>query len=289
MDITPEEIMVFCMARQVPDNVIVAQGLATPLVAAAYLLARQTHAPNLYFASAIGQGVCRQPAPLGLTNIESLWLDRSITNVGFVRAAADMLPRLRPMEFFRPGQIDSSGNFNNIAFGTDYKRPRLRLPGTGGIPDVTTFLDDIYLYVPRHSRITFVPELDFRSGLGFHPDRRHGAGPRYLVSNLGQFDFLGGNPPHTHRMRLISYHPGVEIKQIQARTGFELEIAPDIHPTPLPAEETLRLLREEIDPLGIRRLESLSGPKRKDLLYEIIALETERDQDSETEKISEMQ
>jgi len=45
MDITPDEIMVFCMARQVNDGEIVAQGLATPLVTAAYLLARQTHAP----------------------------------------------------------------------------------------------------------------------------------------------------------------------------------------------------------------------------------------------------
>ncbi|MFC1878633.1 hypothetical protein ACFLZW_01845 [Chloroflexota bacterium] len=273
MKISPEEIMVVCMAQQVRDGEIVVQGLATPLVAAGYLLARRTHAPNLYFASAIGQGICRRPAPLGLTNIESLWLDRSLINVGFVQVAADMLPRLRPMEFFRPGQIDSAGNFNNIAIGQDYKHPRLRLPGTGGIPDVTTFLDDIYLYVPRHSRVTFVPELDFISGLGFHPARRHGAGPRYLVSNLGQFDFQGGNPPHEHRMRLISYHPGVEIKHIQARTGFELAIAPDVHQTPLPSEEMLRLLREEIDPLGIRRLELLSGAKRKQILHQIVAHE----------------
>jgi hypothetical protein len=49
--------MVTCMARQVQDGEIVAQGLATPMVAAAYLLARYTHAPNLYFASAIGQSV----------------------------------------------------------------------------------------------------------------------------------------------------------------------------------------------------------------------------------------
>ena len=197
MDITPDEIMVFCMARQVRDGEIVAQGLATPLVAAAYLLARHTHAPNLYFTSAIGQGVCRQPAPLGLTLVESLWLDRSMNNLGFVRAAADILPRLRPKEFFRPAQIDPAGNFNNIAFGKDYRHPRLRLPGTGGIPDVTTFIDDIYLYVPRHSRLTFVPQLDYLSGLGHNPARRLGSGPRYLVSDLGQFDFGGGTPEAT--------------------------------------------------------------------------------------------
>ncbi len=273
IDITPDEIMVFCMARQVHDGEIVAQGLATPLVAAAYLLARHTHAPNLYFTSAIGQGVCRQPAPLGLTTIEALWLDRSMNNVGFVRAAADILPRLRPKEFFRPAQIDPAGNFNNIAFGKDYRRPRLRLPGTGGIPDVTTFIDDIHLYVPRHSRLTFVAQLDFISGLGHHPARRLGAGPRYLVSDLGQFDF-GGGAPDQPRMRLITFHPGVEVAHIQAHTGFPLEVAEDVHETPLPSWEELQLLRQEIDPLGIRKLEALSGAERRQLLHEIIARET---------------
>jgi hypothetical protein len=164
LEFTREEVMVVCISRQVQDSEIVAQGLATPLVAAAYLLARYTHAPGLYFASAIGQGVCRQPAPLSLSNVESLWLDRSLTNIGFVRAVADVLPTLRPKEFFRPGQVDVHGNTNNIAFGRDINHPRLRLPGSGGIPDVTTFLPEIFLYVPRHSRVTFVPQLDFCSG-----------------------------------------------------------------------------------------------------------------------------
>jgi glutaconate CoA-transferase, subunit B len=273
MDITPDEIMVYCIARQVRDGEVVAQGLATPLIAAAYLLARHTHAPNLYFTSAIGQGICRQPAPLGLTRVESLWLDRSLNNIGFVRAAADMLPRLKPKEFFRPAQIDPAGNFNNIAFGSNYQRPRMRLPGTGGIPDVTTFTDDIYLYVPRHSRLTFVPRLDFISGMGHNPQRRNGSGPHYLVTDLAQFDF-GGGTPEQPGMRLITYHPGTEIAHIQKHTGFQLEIAPDIHETPLPDEQTLRLLRQEIDPLGIRRLEALSGASRRQLLHEIIRIET---------------
>jgi acyl CoA:acetate/3-ketoacid CoA transferase beta subunit len=272
MDITPDEMMVFCMARQVKDGEIVAQGLATPLVTAAYLLARRTHAPNLYFTSAIGQGICRQPAPLGLTRVENLWLAQSMNNVGFVRAAADILPRLRPKEFFRPAQIDPAGNFNNIAFGSDYRRPRLRLPGSGGIPDVTTFIDDIHLYVPRHSRLTFVAKLDFVSGLGHHPARRLGSGPRYLVTDLGQFDFKGGTASQP-RLRLISCHPGVDVEKIQAHTGFPLDIAPEVEQTPLPAPAELRLLREEIDPLGIRKLEALSGSARRQLLHEIIARE----------------
>src|SRR4030043_755158 len=141
MHITPDEMMVGCMARQVRDGELVAQGIATPLVAAAYLLARQTHAPNLYFSSAIGQGICRHPAPLSLSQVERLWLDRLLANIGFARAVSEVLPTLHPLEFFRPAQIDPCGNFNNIAFGKDIHQPRLRLPGTGGIPDVTTYMD----------------------------------------------------------------------------------------------------------------------------------------------------
>jgi len=269
VNFTPDEMMAVCMARQVQDGEVVAQGLATPLAAAAYLLARHTHAPDLYFASAIGQGICRRPAPLGLARVESLWLDRALNNVGFGRAVADVLPKLRPKEFFRPAQVDPCGNFNNIAFGKDYRHPQLRLPGTGGIPDVTTFISDTHLYVPRHSRVTFVENLDFLSGLGNHPARTHGAGPRYLVTDLGQFDFDGTGG----RMRLVSFHPGVQIERIKAKTGFEIQIPPDVTETAPPSEEDLRLLREEIDPLGIRRLEYLSGAERRAKLRDIIRQE----------------
>jgi glutaconate CoA-transferase subunit B len=251
------------------DGEVVAQGLATPLVAAGYLLAWRTHAPNVYFASAIGQSVCRQGAPLGLATVERLWLDRSIHTFGFVRAAVDLLPVVRPKEFFRPGQIDSRGNFNNIAFGRSYARPRLRMPGTGGIPDVTTYIENTYLYVPRHSRVTFVKSLDFRAGLGYSTERRRGRGPRYLVTDLGQFDFVDG------KMRLTHLHPGVTRDRVQAKTGFELRVARDLGGTVPPSPDELRLLREEIDPLGIRRLESSSGAQRRHLLREILASEAQ--------------
>jgi glutaconate CoA-transferase, subunit B len=267
MDITPDEFMIVCMSRQVRDGELVAQGIATPLVAAAYLLARRTHAPHLYFSSAIGQGICRQPAPLSLSQIESLWLDRSLLNVGFARAVSEVLPSLHPLEFFRPAQIDLHGNFNNIAFGKDIHHPRLRLPGTGGIPDVTIYLNDVMLYIPRHSRVTFVPQLDFCAGLGHNSARKHGKGPRYLVTDLGQFDFANG------RMRINSFHPGVTIEKIQARTGFPLEISPEVMQTIAPTDDELNLLRHEIDPMNIRQLETLSGPSRREQLHKIIEAE----------------
>jgi glutaconate CoA-transferase, subunit B len=266
-EFTIDEVISVCIARQITDGEMVAQGIATPLVAAGYLLAKRTHAPNLMFASAIGQGLCREWAPVGLARVEGLWLDKSLLNVSFARAVAEVLPRLRPLEFFRPAQMDAAGNFNNIALGSDYRHPRLRLPGTGGIPDVTTFEDRVYLYVPRHSRVTFVEKLDFLSGLGHSPARTRGAGPRYLVTDLGQFDFDAG------RLRLTSLHPGATLAQVRAKTGFALEVAPDCGPTPPPSAEEVRLLREEIDPLGVRRLELLGGTARRDVLREILERE----------------
>ena len=74
-------------------------------------------------------------------------------------------------------------------------------------------------------------------------------------------------------MRLISYHKGNTISRIQAKTGFSFEIADDVHETIPPSDDEITLLRKEIDPLSIRRLELLSGGKRRDLLLEIIIQE----------------
>lgn len=266
-DYTVDEIMAVCIARRLSDEATVAQGIATPLVAAGYLLAKLMHAPNLRFASAIGQGICQDWAPLGLARTEALWVDKALTTVGFITVAADLLPRLHPIEYLRPAQIDAQGNFNNLAIGEDYWHPRMRLPGSGGIPDVSVVYNDMHLYVPRHSRAVFVPRVDVVSGLGHSPARRRGRGPVYLLSDLGQFDWVDG------QLRLFACHPGVTVERVVAKTGCELLIASDLAETPPPTAEELRLLREEIDPLGLRKLETLGGAARKTLLREILAQE----------------
>ena len=91
--------------------------------------------------------------------------------------------------------------------------------------------------------------------------------PRYLVSDLGQFDWVEG------RMRLTTVHAHSNIEKIRRKTGFDLEDAPDLHETPPPDAEDLRLLREEIDPLSTRKLETLGGAARKDLLRAILRQE----------------
>jgi hypothetical protein len=63
------------------------------------------------------------------------------------------------------------------------------------------------------------------------------------------------------------------VEKIQKKSGFPLALSPELHETPPPTAEEVRLLREEIDPLGIRELETLSGARRRRKLREIIQKE----------------
>jgi len=267
-DYTIDDLMCTCISHQVKDGEVLAQGIATPLVAAGYLLAKHTHAPYVTFASAIGNVLCQKTAPLGLTRVEELWVGQALYYLDFAQIVCDLLPTLTPKEFFRPAQVDPFGQFNNVVIG-DYTHPRLRLPGCGGIADVTVFSPVVYLYVPSHSRAVFVEKVDFVSGLGVPTADRPGRrpGPRLLISDLGVFDYAGG------RMRLRSCHRGVSVEKIRQKTGFALEVDPDVHETPPPTVEEVRLLREVIDPLGIRELERMSGAQRRPRMRELVQQE----------------
>lgn len=273
-DFTIDELIVTCISRQAENGDLMAQGIATPLVVAGYILAKLTHAPDLIFAVATGGCATDSWGPLSISRAEEANLEKPLYIFGFDEVVGTLMVTLQPKEFFRPAQVDPRGNFNNVVLG-DYYAPKLRLPGCGGIADVTNYSSRVYLYVPRHSRAVFVERLDFVSGVGVLEEEQRrelsilSPGPRYLVTNLGTFDFEGG------RMRLLSYHPGVSVERIEKKTGFPLAMAPDFHETPPPSAEEVRLLREEIDPLGIRDLERLSGGRRRAKLREIIEREAE--------------
>ena len=267
---TIDDLMCVCISRQIVDGQILAQGIATPPVAAGYMLAKLTHAPHVTFATAIGNALRQDGAPLGLTSAEGLWLGRVLLFMSFAEVACELYPTMLPVEFFRPAQVDPFGNTNNVAIG-DRRKPRLRLPGCGGIADVTVYHPHAYLYVPRHSRAVFVEKLDFVSGLGAVQGDRAGEhpGPRRLISDLGVFDYATG------QMRLRSFHPGVTIDKIRKKTGFPLDVAPDVCETAPPTDEEIRLLQEEIDPLGIRELDRMSGSQRRRKLRELVRYEAQ--------------
>jgi hypothetical protein len=84
---------------------VLAQGINTPLVMAGFILAKLTHAPNVRFATAIGQGISQEWGPLAVTRIEEVWLSKALMHVGFAVAAADLLPKYNPKGILptRPG------------------------------------------------------------------------------------------------------------------------------------------------------------------------------------------
>ena len=153
-------------------------------------------------------------------------------------------------------QIDPYGNQNFAAIGSDYRAPKTQLIGFRGAPGNTVNHATSY-WVSAHSPRVFVEKVDVVTGVGW--DRAAAAGPgateffdlRKVVSNLAVMDFGGPD----HRMRLVSVHPGVTVDDVVEATGFELAMAPQIHTSRLPTEEELRLIREVIDPDGLRKTE----------------------------------
>jgi glutaconate CoA-transferase subunit B len=60
-----------------------------------------------------------------------------------------------------------------------------------------------------------------------------------------------GFDPETHSATLVSVHPHVRLEDVVENTGFQLRVPKEVPVTPLPSDEELRLLREEIDPEGV--------------------------------------
>ncbi|MFI9064835.1 CoA-transferase subunit beta [Streptomyces sp. NPDC053429] len=148
------------------------------------------------------------------------------------------------------GQIDRYGNQNISCIG-DWERPARQLLGVRGAP-VNTLNNPVSYWIPRHSARVFVERVDMVSGVGH--DRAEAAGvtrfhrlPR-VVSDLGVFDFQ--TPDRS--MRLASLHPGVTVDQVRDATGFALAVPDDVPYTREPSAEELRLIREVIDPAGLR-------------------------------------
>ncbi|WP_028644386.1 CoA-transferase subunit beta [Nocardioides sp. URHA0020] len=149
-------------------------------------------------------------------------------------------------------QVDRHGNQNISAIG-DWARPRRQLLGSRGAPGNTVNNRTSY-WVPKHSTRVFVEAVDIVSGVG--PQRAEQAGfaaARYndihrIVSNLGVFDVKGDD----HSVRLLSVHPGVSVDQVREATGFELDLPADVPVTRGPTSEELVLIREMLDPKGLR-------------------------------------
>jgi acyl CoA:acetate/3-ketoacid CoA transferase beta subunit len=265
--------MIACMSRLIEEGDFLAEGIGTFMPNAAYLLAKRTHAPDCLTLCPNGNALWAGHRTLTLGRDERVTTRGSmlIDYVGINLMYMPMLfvgGRPRWTEFMRPAQIDPLGWTNNVCIGP-YARPRMRLPGAAGIPDASPVARRFYYYIPRHTPLAFVAQLDFASGVGNpRPGQAGNVRPITVITNLCVMT-TGADG----RLAVTSLHPGIDAAQVAAATGFALTVADDVATSdpPTPGEQALL---DEIDPLGLRYLESLPGAARRAEIGRLAALET---------------
>ena len=254
---TIDDLMVVTLSRLMRDDTRAFNGAVSFIPVCAYLLARRTHAPELVWAASSIAIDADPPRIPESTLSDALWGNASmLSNSPFDFWALAQGARYNTFAF-RGAQMDRYGNVNNTVIGP-YDKPKVRLPGGGGMADLGCMIPRIYLWSTTHDPRTFVERLDFRSGVGWGDGGDHRqrlglpGGPQACVTNLCVFDF----EPQSKAMRVASLHPGVQLADVVAATGFEVLVPDgDLPVTARPSAEELRLLREDIDPTAARRRE----------------------------------
>jgi len=258
-DWTVDELMIAVLASCFSDGDQACNGMASFLPVAAFQLAKLTHAPDLvWLAGAVG--LEPRPGPIPASTLEApLWRDALM----YVEQYGDFWTLAlngRWLQKFCVGaaQLDRFGNANNSVIGGDFHAPKVRLPGTAGLADMGSLDKRLYYWNPNHNPRSLVAKVDFVSCAGYlgGGDERErlglSGGPELVVTNLCVLDF----EPQSKHMRLRSVHPGVPVEQVLEATGFEpLLPAGDVPTTPEPTAEQVRLIREVIDPHGMRHRE----------------------------------
>ncbi|HTW89224.1 MAG TPA: CoA-transferase subunit beta [Candidatus Binataceae bacterium] len=242
-DYSADEMMTIAAARLLRDRQVCFVGIGLPSAAAN--LARLTHAPNiaLIYESgtigtrpdilplSIGDGILAETADalVSVPEMFRYWLQGGRIDIGFLGAA----------------QVDKYGNINTTVIG-DYRKPKVRLPGAGGAPEIATAARDILIII-RHSPRAFVEKVDFITSVGLldaTTDRRalgiHGNGPAAIVTDLG----ILKPDPKTRELVLASIHPGVAVEQVRDATGWPLRVIEGLPVTEPPRSDELGVLRD---------------------------------------------
>jgi glutaconate CoA-transferase, subunit B len=227
-ELKPDEVMTVVAARQLTDRTVCFVGIGLPSTAAN--LARLTHAPRtvlVYESGTIGSKPATLPLSIGdgelaetadsvvsVTEIFNYWLQGERIDVGFLGAA----------------QIDRHGNLNSTVIG-DYDKPKVRLPGGGGAPEIAAMAKEVIVII-RQSERSFVERVDFRSSVP-------GGGSMVVITDLGVL-----RPAADGELELVGVHPGVEPEAVQEATGWELRVAASLEHTPPVTQEELDALRD---------------------------------------------
>jgi glutaconate CoA-transferase subunit B len=242
-DVTSTEMMTVAAARMLQNGAVCFVGIGLPSTAAN--LARLTHAPDvvlIYESGPIGTKPNVLPLSIGdgdlsLTadtvvstpEIFRYWLQGGRIDVGFLGAA----------------QLDRFANINTTVIGP-YARPKVRLPGAGGAPEIAGSCGEV-LIILRQDKRAFVERLDFITSAGFLDggDAREraglpGKGPTAVITDLG----ILTPGPVTRELTLTRIHPGATVAQAKAATGWDLQVASDLQTTAPPEADELAALRD---------------------------------------------
>jgi glutaconate CoA-transferase subunit B len=223
---TADEMMAVAAARRLRDGDVCFVGIGLPSVAAN--LARATHAPQcvlIYESGTIGAKPTELPLSIGdgelaetadavvsVPEMFAYWLQGGRVDIGFLGAA----------------QIDRRGNLNSTVIG-DYERPRVRLPGGGGAPEIATSVGEVFVLLKQSPR-TFVERLDFKTSVG---DR-----VRVVLTDLGVLE-----PDGDGELTLMHVHPGIDPEQAREATAWDLQIADEVAVSAAPTDAELAALR----------------------------------------------
>ncbi len=221
MDCRREELLIAAIARLLDGCRNVAVGMLSPIPGTAAMLAR-----------------ARDPR----VRVLGILRGNSFTDGGaelFDLAAQGRLDAF----FLGGGQIDGRGNLNLVGTG-DYPRSEVRWPGSFGSAFLYAMVPRVILFREEHSRRVLVPKVDFISAAGPAPgpatgDSRRQGGPHALLTDKALFGFDRARA----RFRLESVHPGHDLDEILANTGFDFDRPAEVSETPAPDAETLALIR----------------------------------------------
>jgi glutaconate CoA-transferase subunit A len=269
---TVDERLAIRIAFELDNDSFASAGAVSPLANVAYRLAKATHAPDMIIATMSCGHLDIAPSPMVLSLLESLDAETAVAHAGgddtystYYQAGAVT------HEIIAAAQVDSRAHVNNIRLRKK-DGGFVRLPGQGGMADVANMHRDYVLYVTRHSPLALVNEVDIascgRAYVGDEERRARGYRPGKvrLVTDLCVF----GLDLESRALVVIETFPGITRARIIEATGFPVRFAPDCTELPPPDLHMLQVLREQIDPFGLRRLEFISARDRGALLDEII-------------------
>jgi len=236
-------MMTVAAARALRSSDVCFVGIGAP--SAASNLARALHAPDVTLIYESGPIGCR-PTVLPLSIGDPELSETALTTVSVPEMFAYWLQGGRiSIGFLGAAQIDRFANINTTVIG-DYRRPQVRLPGSGGAAEIARSCGQIYVIV-AHSRRAFVERVDFVTSFGHGEGgdhrRRLGvrtAGPTLVITDL----CLLRPDPDSKELTVFSLHPGVTREQVREATGWPLGFAPEVAITPPPTPVELAALRD---------------------------------------------